>query len=100
MSETEDKKISAFKDIIKKLNKKQGKLRISWFVCDSCNALNSDEIPRYMATSKWGSERPFCSSCTNYCKECSEYYSNSMSYQHDDCNNSEENDPTESSDHS
>jgi len=56
----------------------------AWFVCDSCNKLKMGGA-HYLDTSKWGYERPFCDSCTSYCKSCGEWYSNDMDYRHEDC---------------
>src|SRR4051812_45929497 len=57
----------------------------NWFVCEECNELIFDQQAEYLSTSKWGSERPFCSDCYEICTCDQSPYAPSMSYMHEDC---------------
>jgi hypothetical protein len=56
----------------------------AWFVCYGCNRLKVGP-GNHLAISKWAYERVFCSKCVRHCAHCSEYYSEFMEYQHEDC---------------
>lgn len=56
----------------------------AWFVCYGCNQLKVGP-GNHLAISKWAYERVFCSKCVRHCAHCSEYYSEFLEYQHEDC---------------
>lgn len=62
-----------------------------FFVCDGCDDVLLGPM-KLLDTSKHGHERPFCHSCVCHCWGCDEDFASSMSYQHEDCRGSEEDD--------
>lgn len=60
-----------------------------WFVCNECGELIVGGSPTYLATSKWGYERPFCEGCTLECS-CGETHSHAMAYKHEGCDKIED----------
>lgn len=74
---------------INELNALQNKQQAQWFVCDDCARLclydDMKRVETYLATSKWGYERPFCDDCQRYCESCKESYCQEMAYEHEEC---------------
>jgi hypothetical protein len=74
---------------IRELNTLQKEYKLAWFVCDDCQQLTlcDDQSPgdNWLATSKWGYERPFCDACILWCDTCATAYSRALSNYHDDC---------------
>jgi len=71
---------ASIEQLIKELNRRE----INLFVCHDCQKVNMG-TPDYLATSKWGYERPFCYDCVKYCNHCEESYCSNMSYRHEEC---------------
>ena len=66
-------------------------------ICFECGIVLDLKCIKWEATSKWGYERPFCSSCVSVCGRCHETYVRAMEYQHQDCEKSSESESDESS---
>jgi len=54
-------------------------------ICIQCGIVLPKCRVEWMPTSKWGYERPFCSSCIQTCNTCHARYVQSMEYQHEEC---------------
>jgi hypothetical protein len=74
---------------ITELNALQVQHAFWWFVCCDCGRLclqdDGQHADPYLATSKWGYERPFCAACHLWCDTCEEPYCREMACQHDEC---------------
>jgi hypothetical protein len=83
-------------DVLEQISKLLKKNKSIIAICTDCKgSIFQGYKFDYITTSKWGDERPFCSSCINYCKPCDEQYVSETKYQHDDCKTDQDEDSGE-----
>ena len=68
---------------IEALNKKHDDMKFNWFVCFDCQKLTFGDTVRYLATTKYGDDRPFCIHCTMHCAHCHQIYCSKIEHKHD-----------------